>query len=155
MTCAALFSRPGQAANYSLHRPRYTKELYKAILSQCPGQNMAVDIATGTGQAAGALAGQECGEARATFLLVSCCFGPTTWAHCCPLCVFFLAEHFSKVIAQDGSAEQLAHADRQHGNVEYQQADAHSTGLPDGCADLITVAQALHWCEGTEQGLGA
>jgi hypothetical protein len=24
-------------------------------------------------------------------------------------------------------------------------ADAHATGLPAGCADLVTVAQALHW----------
>jgi ubiquinone/menaquinone biosynthesis C-methylase UbiE len=55
------------------------------------------------------------------------------------------AGHFEKVIAQDGSEQQLQHADRQHPNVEYQQADAHSTGLPDDCADLVTVAQALHW----------
>jgi ubiquinone/menaquinone biosynthesis C-methylase UbiE len=55
------------------------------------------------------------------------------------------AEHFETVIAQDGSAEQLQHADRQHANIQYQQADAHSMGLPDHCADLVTVAQALHW----------
>jgi ubiquinone/menaquinone biosynthesis C-methylase UbiE len=55
------------------------------------------------------------------------------------------AGQFEKVIAQDGSEQQLQHADRQYANVEYQQADAHSTGLPDHCADLVTVAQALHW----------
>lgn len=55
------------------------------------------------------------------------------------------AGYFNKVVALDGSAQQLQHADRQHANVEYQQADAHSTGLPDACADLVTVAQALHW----------
>ena len=30
-------------------------------------------------------------------------------------------------------------------NIEYQQAAAEHTGLPDSSVDLITVAQALHW----------
>jgi ubiquinone/menaquinone biosynthesis C-methylase UbiE len=53
-------------------------------------------------------------------------------------------ELYDKVIGQDGSAEQLQHA-KQLPNIEYQHADAHKTGLPDQCADLVTVAQALHW----------
>jgi ubiquinone/menaquinone biosynthesis C-methylase UbiE len=110
MTNAALFSKPDQASLYSLHRPTYPRELYAAIVARCSQRSLAVDIATGSGQAATALAG-----------------------------------HFDRVIAQDGSTAQLEHADRQHSNIEYQQADAHSTGLPDHCADLVTVAQALHW----------
>jgi len=112
MTRASLFSDAAQAACYSLHRPTYPAEMYSAIQSQCKGRSLAVDIATGSGQAAVAL-----------------------------------AEHFAKVIAQDGSAQQLQHANRQPSNIEYQQADAHCTGLPDHCADLVTVAQALHWFE--------
>jgi hypothetical protein len=56
-SCASLFSKADQAAHYSLHRPRYPEELYEAIVSRCPGRTHAVDIATGSGQAATALAG--------------------------------------------------------------------------------------------------
>lgn len=34
---------------------------------------------------------------------------------------------------------------KQAPGVEYRVADAHATGLPSNCADLVTVAQALHW----------
>jgi SAM-dependent methyltransferase len=30
-------------------------------------------------------------------------------------------------------------------NVRYLGASAHDTGLPDGCADLVTAAQSLQW----------
>lgn len=59
--------------------------------------------------------------------------------------------HFAKVIAQDGSESQLAHANRQHPNVEFQHADALHTGLADSTSDLVTVAQALHWWAETLQ----
>lgn len=55
-----------------------------------------------------------------------------------------LAEHFVRVIATDPSAEQLAEA-TPHPRVEYAIASAESSPLPDGTADLVTVAQALHW----------
>jgi len=57
---------------------------------------------------------------------------------------YALGAHFDKVIATDASAQQIAHA-RQHPHVEYRVARAEDSGLPDGCADLVTVAQALHW----------
>jgi hypothetical protein len=57
VSCASLFSKADQAAHYSLHRPRYPQELYEAIVSRCSGRALAVDIATGSGQAATALAG--------------------------------------------------------------------------------------------------
>lgn len=55
-----------------------------------------------------------------------------------------LAEHFARVIATDASAEQLAHA-RPHPRVEYRVATAEASGLADASADVVTVAQALHW----------
>lgn len=58
MTCASLFSNAGQGALYSLHRPKYPQALYEAILANCSSaRSLAVDIATGSGQAASALAG--------------------------------------------------------------------------------------------------
>lgn len=33
--------------------------------------------------------------------------------------------------------------------IEYREGIAHQTGLPDGCADIVTCAQAFHWMEPT------
>lgn len=55
-----------------------------------------------------------------------------------------LARHFARVHATDLSAEQLAQA-TPHGRVGYHVAPAERSGLPDSSADLVTVAQALHW----------
>jgi SAM-dependent methyltransferase len=55
-----------------------------------------------------------------------------------------LAARFSRVIATDASAEQLAHAEP-YPNVEYRQAPAESSGLADRSVDLVTVATAVHW----------
>jgi ubiquinone/menaquinone biosynthesis C-methylase UbiE len=32
-------------------------------------------------------------------------------------------------------------------NVRYQDGYANATGLPDGCADIVTCSQSLHWME--------
>lgn len=55
-----------------------------------------------------------------------------------------LAAHFDAVIGLDPSADQIANADGAAG-IEYRVAAAEATGLPEDCADLITVAQAAHW----------
>lgn len=34
-------------------------------------------------------------------------------------------------------------------HIEYREGVAHQTGLPDGCADIVTAAQAFHWMEPT------
>lgn len=52
----------------------------------------------------------------------------------------------SQVIAADSNEEQLRHA-KPAQNVTYRHSDAHSMDLPDNCADLVTVASALHWLE--------
>jgi SAM-dependent methyltransferase len=55
-----------------------------------------------------------------------------------------LAESFEKVIATDASAEQIANA-KPHPRVTYRVARERDSGLDSQCADLVTVAQALHW----------
>jgi SAM-dependent methyltransferase len=57
-----------------------------------------------------------------------------------------LAAWFERVLAVEPSAAQLANATA-HERVTYQRGGAEQTGLPDGVADLLTVAQAFHWFE--------
>jgi SAM-dependent methyltransferase len=40
-------------------------------------------------------------------------------------------------------AEALSQAD----NISYQAGFSHDTGLPDGCADIVTCSQSLHWMD--------
>jgi SAM-dependent methyltransferase len=69
-----------------------------------------------------------------------------------------LASIFERVVALDSCAEQLAAAKKRlaaaknngtkedlRARVEFLEADAHATGLPPGSADLVCVAQGLHW----------
>jgi SAM-dependent methyltransferase len=55
-----------------------------------------------------------------------------------------LARRFSRVVATDASAEQLARASR-HRQVEYRQARAEASGIAAGTVDLAVAAQAVHW----------
>ena len=55
-----------------------------------------------------------------------------------------LAPHFDKVIATDASQAQLDHTTVVD-NIDYRQCSAEQPVLDTGSADLITVAQALHW----------
>jgi SAM-dependent methyltransferase len=57
-----------------------------------------------------------------------------------------LATRFERVVATDASASQIASAEP-HERVEYRAARAEDSGLRDGSADLITVAQAAHWLD--------
>ena len=57
-----------------------------------------------------------------------------------------LARYFQKVIATDLSAAMLAQAPP-HSAIEYRVALADESELDPGCADLVTVAQALHWLQ--------
>lgn len=59
-----------------------------------------------------------------------------------------LARRFNRVVASDISAAMLDQAPR-HPGVEYRVAPAEASGLADATADLVTVAQALHWLNTT------
>ncbi|MEG2359735.1 class I SAM-dependent methyltransferase [Acinetobacter sp.] len=56
----------------------------------------------------------------------------------------WLAPHFQRVLATDISAPQLAQAPQLE-NVTCRAAPAEQSGLPAQSADLVTVAQAIHW----------
>ena len=55
-----------------------------------------------------------------------------------------LADRFASVIATDASPQQLSAA-LPHPSVLYVLASAEACPMADGTADLVTVAQALHW----------
>lgn len=55
-----------------------------------------------------------------------------------------IAARFRHVVATDASARQLEQAPRL-ANVEWRLAAAQASGLADASADLVCVAQALHW----------
>lgn len=55
-----------------------------------------------------------------------------------------LARYFDEVIGTDASAGQIAAA-APHPRVSYRVAPAERCPLADASADLVTVAQALHW----------
>lgn len=100
-----------QSGDYEKYRPGYPPALFDWLARQSPSRSLAVDVATGNGQAAVALAGR-----------------------------------FERVIGCEPSAAQLAAA-RAHARVEYRREAAERLSLPDGSADLVTVAQAAHWID--------
>lgn len=55
-----------------------------------------------------------------------------------------LADEFERVLATDASPQQIREASP-HPHVEYRCAPAEASGLEAGSADLIAVAQAVHW----------
>ena len=55
-----------------------------------------------------------------------------------------LASRFAHVLGTDISAAQLASAPALP-NIEYCVTPAEASGLPDHSADLVTIAQAMHW----------
>ena len=57
-----------------------------------------------------------------------------------------LAARFDAVVASDASREQLRSA-TPHPRVRYFVARAESPPLPERWADVVTVAQALHWID--------
>ena len=57
-----------------------------------------------------------------------------------------LAERFEKVIGTDASAAQLEQAPTRP-RIEWRVAPAERSGIATGTADLVTMAQALHWVD--------
>lgn len=57
-----------------------------------------------------------------------------------------LADRFDRVVATDPAAAQIARAEP-HPRVDYRVEAAERSSLATGSADLVTVAQALHWMQ--------
>jgi len=55
-----------------------------------------------------------------------------------------LAARFARVFATDPSANQIENAERRP-NIDYRVEPAEQCSLASASADLVTVAQALHW----------
>lgn len=103
-----------QAVAYAAHRPDYPPELFETVLAYADKfgtgkRELAVDVATGSGQAAAAL-----------------------------------ARRFARVVGTDVQRAQLAQAPPVP-NCEWREAPAERLPLGDTSADIVTVAQALHW----------
>lgn len=97
------------AGTYATARPTYPAALFEWLARQCTQHDHAWDCATGSGQAAIALAG-----------------------------------HFVRVTATDASADQIAAA-KPDARITYRVASAEASGLQSASADVVTIAQALHW----------
>ncbi|MDA0688602.1 MAG: class I SAM-dependent methyltransferase [Proteobacteria bacterium] len=103
----------GHAALYASARPSYPEELFEFLSVQCAGSVLAIDCASGNGQATGSL-----------------------------------LKYFDRVLMTDASAEQLkqyAGAGEDNEKLVRVVAVAERLPVPDQCADMLTVAQALHW----------
>lgn len=85
-------------------------------------------------------------EALYAWLAAQCAAHDTAWDCGCGSgqASVALASHFRHVQATDASADQIAHAEP-HPRVQYAVAPADQSGLAAASADLVTVAQALHW----------
>jgi SAM-dependent methyltransferase len=58
------------------------------------------------------------------------------------------ASRAAEVIGVEPSVDMRRQAEaRTAGNVSYQAGYANATGLPDGCAAIVTCSQSLHWME--------
>lgn len=79
---------------------------------------------------------EQCGE-RALAWDAGCGNGQAAMA---------LVEHFHDVYATDPSHAQIEHAIA-HPDIQYRVEPAEECGLSDHTADLVTIAQALHWVE--------
>lgn len=104
----------GHAADYARYRPTYPAALYDFCATLPARREVALDCATGNGQAA-----------------------------------LGLAAHFAHVVGTDASAQQVAAAPRRAAgrppNALFAVAPAERAPLADRSADLVMVAQALHW----------
>lgn len=110
----------GLAEQYDANRPRPPKVLLD-ILTQLTGiaqPGLVVDLGSGTG------------------------LSTVVWA-----------ERAAQVIGVEPNADMRRQAEARTAtlpnarNVHYVAAIASQTGLPDGCADIVTCSQSLHWME--------
>ena len=61
----------------------------------------------------------------------------------------FWSQHAGAVIGIEPNSDMraLAISKTDASNVSFRDGDSTNTGLPDACADIVTVSQALHWMD--------
>jgi ubiquinone/menaquinone biosynthesis C-methylase UbiE len=112
----------GKASNYDQARPMPPPVLLDLLtqLIQLPHPALVVDLGSGTG------------------------LSTAIWG-----------ERAQQVIGIEPNADmrkEATHKVEDHpyaAHIEYREGVAHQTGLPDGCADIVTAAQSFHWMEPT------
>lgn len=60
------------------------------------------------------------------------------------------ADRAAQVVGVEPGDDMRTQAEQRGGgvaNVSFRKGFSHDTGLPDGCADIVTISQALHWME--------
>jgi SAM-dependent methyltransferase len=110
----------GFADVYDAYRPRPPLAVLDILtqLAQAPRPALVVDLGSGTG------------------------LSTAIWA-----------DRAAQVIGVEPSADMRAQAEQRvagvadPANVHYQAGYANATGLPEGCADIVTCSQSLHWME--------
>lgn len=110
-----LFEEADHAKAYAQFRPNYPETVYKTIVDYYKDALNEFELAVDIG----------CGSGQSTEPL---------------------KEYFHKVIGVDVSANQIKNAKEKHAGIDFQVGPAENLPfLKDGCVDLITVAQAMHW----------
>jgi ubiquinone/menaquinone biosynthesis C-methylase UbiE len=112
----------GKASSYDRARPTPPPALLDLLtqLIQTPHPTLVVDLGSGTG------------------------LSTAIWG-----------ERAQQVIGIEPNADmrkEAAHKVEDHpyaAHIEYREGVAHQTGLPAGCADIVTAAQSFHWMEPT------
>jgi SAM-dependent methyltransferase len=136
-----LFGDTAQAGQYAAHRPAYPAPLLASLcdyaaegLGRRP--TTTVDAACGSGQASLALARAEPG------LAVTALDASAAQVDAARSAVAILGAD-----AADEGGDGAAAAEGRQSRVAILHVPAEATGLPAGSADLVTIAQALHWCD--------
>lgn len=142
---------------YARYRPTYPPALFTAILDHNPAlgrggrRACAVDVACGSGQASLPLA-----ELFERVVALDSCEAQLAAAKTrlqrAASTAAAAAADAANNSARPAAAAAAAPAPATpppppHARIELVAADAHNTGLPDACADLVAVAQALHWLD--------
>ncbi|HCI81043.1 MAG TPA: class I SAM-dependent methyltransferase [Ktedonobacter sp.] len=112
----------GKASNYDHGRPTPPSDLLDMLtqLIDVPCPALVVDMGSGTG------------------------LSTAVWG-----------ERAERVIGIEPNADMRKEAIRKAeshlyaAHIEYREGVAHQTGLPDGCADIVTASQSFHWMEPT------
>jgi SAM-dependent methyltransferase len=125
----------GEGLDYDRLRPGYPAEAIARLLAAAPGARDAVDLGTGTGKLALALAAEGLEvigvDPSASMLEVLDC-------------------SCADRSCDDGSPDDAPRPAT--GRLRTHLATAEATGLPDASADLVTVAQAWHWFDTAAAG---